>query len=155
MFLEKLYSFLVNKSFFFQTDTCLYSNTHIARSRTILFEVKNVYNLTSNMLSCLQNFLISQKCPRNLAIYHVYELISDEKYVHIWFYNIFELHGRNFKLDVNTISNFHLEISLFYQLSLCHFAEYFFQIPLALWFICLKSFYREKIVITTVLMIQY
>ena len=47
MFLEKLYSFLVNKSFFFQTDTCLYSNTHIARSRTILFEVKNVYNLTS------------------------------------------------------------------------------------------------------------
>ena len=146
---------MVNKSFFFQTDTCLYSNTHIARSRTILFEVKNVYNLTSNMLSCLQCFLISQKCPRNLAIYHVYELISDEKYVHIWFYNIFELHGRNFKLDVNTISNFHLEISLFYQLSLCHFAEYFFQIPLALWFICLKSFYREKIVITTVLMIQY
>lgn len=86
------------------------------------------------MLSCLQCFLISQKCPQNLAIYHVYELISD---------------------DVNTISNFHLEISLFYELSLCHFAEYFFQIPLALWFICLKSFYREKIVITTVLMIQY
>ena len=56
MFLEKLYSFLVNKSFFFQTDTCLYSNTHIARSRTILFEVKNVYNLTSNMLSCLLFF---------------------------------------------------------------------------------------------------
>lgn len=112
-----------------------------------------MYNLTSNMLSFLQCFLISQKCPRNLAIYHVYELISDEKYVHIWFYNIFELHGRNFKLDVNTISNFHLEISLFYELSLCHFAEYFFQIPLALWFICLKSFYREKIVITTILMI--
>ena len=78
------------------------------------------------MLSCLQCFLISQKCPRNLAIYHVYELISDEKYVHIWFYNIFELHGRNFKLDVNTISNFHLEISRFYELSLCHFVEYFF-----------------------------
>lgn len=54
------------------------------------------------MLSCLQCFLISQKCPQNLAIYHVYELISD---------------------DVNTISNFHLEISLFYELSLCHFSN--------------------------------
>lgn len=116
MFLEKLYSFLVNKSFFFkQIPAFIRTLTlHDLEQSFLRLKMYTIY-LTSNIFSCLQCFLISQKCPRNLAIYHVYELISDEKYVHIWFYNIFELHGRNFKLDVNTISNFHLEISLFYE----------------------------------------